>query len=324
LVNIEQQLFSVLLFDWGSNWGYGSVLLPDGRVCFVPDTASSVGFFNPQTNTFSNIIPGGDGISSLGGGWRGGVLMPDSNVVFLPYSNAFLVMYDPVTNILSKRQSPSPGQYLGGCLLPNGNVLCIPNSISSVLHEINPYNPVGTETKFLGIGTNSFAGCVLRPDGKVILVPLSDVFGYVYDYSADIFNSLEAIPGLLTGPEYYTGGVWLPTGRALLIPNVSVYTAYVSGTSPTPGPIVPQSTWGCVTGNGKVVLGSPGSTITVFDIYSELFYSVACNPGYTAPVATPCGRVVFSPQTATGGVMVLNLHGQVPQSVLLSPYFNKM
>ncbi|NBX48493.1 hypothetical protein EBT25_00780 [bacterium] len=316
---------SVSYYSTGSLTGwYGSVLLPDGRVCFVPDTATSVGFFNPQTNTFSNIVPGGDGISTLGGGWRGGVLMPDSNVVFLPYSNAFLVMYDPVTNILRKRQSPSAGTYLGGCLLPNGNVICVPNSVSSVLHEINPYNPVGTETKFLGVGTGSFAGCILRPDGKVILVPQSDVFGYVYDYSTDIFSSLTSIPGLLTGPTYYSGGVWLPTGRAFLISNVAIYSTYVTGTTPTPGPIIPASTWGCVTGNGKVVMATPGASITVFDAFTELYYSVLCDAGYTAPVATPCGRVVFSPQTATGGVMVLNLHGQVPQSVLLSPYLNKL
>lgn len=304
---------------------YGGVLLPDGRVCLVPDTANSIGIFNTQTNTFSNVTPGGDGISSLGGGWRGGVLMPDSNVVFLPYSNAFLCMYDPITNILSKRQSPSPGRYLGGCLLPNGNVLCIPNLLGSSLHEIDPYAAVGTETKFIGVGTGSFAGCVLRPDGKVLLVPESDVFTYVYDYSTDILNSLVSVPGLLTGPDYYTGGVYLPTGRAFLIPKISLFASYVSGTTPTLGPIMPTSlSWGCVAANGKVVLAATGASIIVFDIYSELFYSVACNIGYAAPVATPSGRVVFSPQTATGGVMVMNLHGQIPPNVALSPYYNKI
>lgn len=307
----------------GTGW-YGSVLLPDGRVCFVPDTATSVGFFNIQTNTFSNIVPGGDGISSLGGGWRGGVLTADSNVVFLPYSNAFLCMYDPNTNILSKRQSPLPGRFLGGCLLPNGNVLCVPNQIGSILHELNPYADVGVEQKFIGVGLGSFNGCVLRPDGTVLLVPDEDIFAYVYDYSADAFNSLQSVPGLTTGPGYYEGGVYLPTGRSFLIPNVYIRAAYVSNVSPSEGPLLPGSTWGCMAGNGKVVMSTTGASVTVFDIYSEQNYTVVCNAGYIAPVATPCGRVVFSPQTATGGVLVLNLHAQTPRCVALSPYFNKL
>jgi hypothetical protein len=308
----------------GRTGWYGSVLLPDGRVCFVPDTATSIGFFNIQTNTFSNIVPGGDGISSLGGGWRGGVLTADSNVVFLPYSNAFLCMYDPNTNILRKRQSPLPGRFLGGCLLPNGNVLCIPNQIGSILHELNPYANVGVEQKFIGVGTGSFNGCVLRPDGTVIIIPDEDIFGYVYNYAADAFSSLESIPGLQTGPSYFTGGVYLPTGRSFLISNLGIYSAYISGNTPTAGPIIPGSTWGCFAGNGKVVMSTSGASVTVFDIYSEQVYTVICDPGYIAPVTTPCGRVVFSPRTATGGVMVMNLHAQTPPCVALSPYFNKL
>jgi hypothetical protein len=308
----------------GQTGWYGSVLLPDGRVCFVPDTARSIGFFNIQTNTFSNIVPGGDGISSLGGGWRGGVLMPDSNVVFLPYSNAFMCMYDPNTNILRKRQSPLPGRFLGGCLLPNGNVLCIPNQIGSILHELNPYADIGVEQKFIGVGSGSFNGCVLRPDGTVILIPEQDIFAFIYRYDVTAFNSLQSIQGISTGPNYFRGGVYLPTGRTFIIPDLSNYSYYISGITPSEGPTIAGSSWGCFAGNGKVVMSTNGASVTVFDIYSEKFYSVACNAGYVAPVATPCGRVVFSPQTATSGVMVMNLHAQIPPCVALSPYFNKL
>jgi hypothetical protein len=308
----------------GQTGWYGSVLLPDGRVCFVPDTARSIGFLNIQTNTFSNIVPGGDGISSLGGGWRGGILMPDSNVVFLPYSNAFLCMYDPTTNILRKRQSPLPGRFLGGCLLPNGNVLCVPNQLGSILHELNPYADVGVEQKFIGVGSGSFNGCVLNPDSTVLLIPDEDIFAFIYKYDQNAFNSLQSIQGLATGPNFFRGGVYLPTGRIFVIPNASNYSYYIRGTTPTEGPTIAGSSFGCFAGNGKVVMSTNGASVTVFDIYSEQSYSVACNTGYIAPVATPCGRVVFSPQTATGGVMVMNLHAQTPPCVALSPYFNKL
>lgn len=308
----------------GQTGWYGSVLLPDGRVCFVPDTATSIGFFNIQTNTFSNIVPVGDGISSLGGGWRGGVLTADSNVVFLPYSNAFMCMYDPNTNILRKRQSPLPGRFLGGCLLPNGNVLCIPNQLGSILHELNPYADVGVEQKFIGVGIGSFNGCVLRPDGTVLIIPDEDIFAYIYRYDADAFNSLQSIQGLATGPGFFRGGVYLPTGRTFIIPNASNYSYYITGASGVEGPSIAGSSWGCFAGNGKVVMSTNGASVTIFDIYSGLYYSVACNAGYIAPVTTPCGRVVFSPQTATSGVMVMNLHAQTPQCVALSPYYNKL
>jgi hypothetical protein len=320
------QTTSISYYSTNGQTGWtGSVLLPDGRVCFVPDTATSIGFFNPRTNTFSNIVPVGDGISSLGGGWRGGVLMPDSNVVFFPNSNAFLCMYDPVTNILSKRQSPLPGVYLGGCLLPNGNVLCVPNQSGSLLHELNPYLPLGTEQKFTLVGSGALSGCALRPDGTVLLVPQNETFAYIYKYDADVFNSVQTVSGLIVGPNYYSGAVYLPTGRVLLVPNVAPRSAYIRGTAASEGPIIiGSSSFGCMAGNGKVVLGPTGGGVSVFDVYSELSYSVACNLGHTAPVATPCGRVVFSPQTATGGVMVMNLHGQIPLSVALSPYYNKI
>ena len=59
----------------------GGVLLPDGRVVFVPNYATTIGIFDPSTNAYSTIAgaPGNDA-------YAGGVLLPDGRVVFVPYN----------------------------------------------------------------------------------------------------------------------------------------------------------------------------------------------------------------------------------------------
>jgi len=57
------------------------VLLPDGRVLFVPDSTANIGIFDPSSDTpFSETIAGGTGSFK----YYGGVLLPDGRVVFAP------------------------------------------------------------------------------------------------------------------------------------------------------------------------------------------------------------------------------------------------
>ena len=56
------------------------MLLPDGRVVFVPNGAKHVGLYDPSKDAWSN------GKDLLPGGYIGGVLVPDGRVVFVPYT----------------------------------------------------------------------------------------------------------------------------------------------------------------------------------------------------------------------------------------------
>ena len=62
---------------------FGSVLLPDGRVVFVPADTNDIGIYNPYTNEFSKVVPPGLPTGSVK--YRGGVLCPNGNVAFVPY-----------------------------------------------------------------------------------------------------------------------------------------------------------------------------------------------------------------------------------------------
>ena len=78
----------------------GGVLLPDGRVVFVPHSAASVGVYDPATNMFTA------GPSAGSGAYRylGGVLMPDGRVVFVPHSGSSAGIYKSVPGQDSSRQ----------------------------------------------------------------------------------------------------------------------------------------------------------------------------------------------------------------------------
>ncbi len=55
--------------------------MPDGRVAFVPYSATTIGIFDPSTNTYSTIAAD----SAPHSDYNGGVLLPDGRVVFVPY-----------------------------------------------------------------------------------------------------------------------------------------------------------------------------------------------------------------------------------------------
>jgi len=80
--------------------GYGvGVLLPDGRVVFVPYSAASVGVYDPATNKFTMGPSAGSGTNK----YMGGVLLPDGRVVFVPDNAVSVGVYDPAEPTSSRR-----------------------------------------------------------------------------------------------------------------------------------------------------------------------------------------------------------------------------
>merc|ERR1719326_896155 len=72
----------------------GGVLLPNGRVVFVPVNSATVGLFDPSTNTLTSGPTAGSGQNKF----CGGVLLPNGRVVFVPWSSATVGLFDPSTN----------------------------------------------------------------------------------------------------------------------------------------------------------------------------------------------------------------------------------
>jgi hypothetical protein len=107
----------------------GGVLLPDGRVLFVPFHTAVLGFYQPITQFFSTAPANG----LISGNFSYGVLLPTGNVVFCPQT-ANVGLYNPLTSAFSNIVTLPSGSY-SGALSPTGNVIFTPTGCpSNIIH----------------------------------------------------------------------------------------------------------------------------------------------------------------------------------------------
>ena len=107
----------------------GGVLLPDGRVLFVPFHTAVLGFYQPNTQFFSTAPATG----LISGNFSYGVLLPTGNVVFCPQT-ADVGLYNPLTSTFSNVATLPSGAY-SGALSPTGNVIFTPTGCpSNIIH----------------------------------------------------------------------------------------------------------------------------------------------------------------------------------------------
>jgi hypothetical protein len=108
----------------------GSVLLPEGRVLFVPANTSNIGVYNPKTFTFTSIS--GTGVAP--GNFKGGVLMPNGNVLFCPQVSN-IGQFNPLSSTFSNTLTLPGGEY-NGVLTSNG-VTFTPTGVPSNVINYN-------------------------------------------------------------------------------------------------------------------------------------------------------------------------------------------
>lgn len=293
---------TVSYYSTGGLTGYnGSVLLPDGRVVLVPNTAPNIGIFNPANNLFST--------GPATNGYTGGVLLQNSNVALIPSSNTSISVFDP--NAMTVTTGPSVGTgFCGGVLTPSGNVVCVPQ-LSSSLVEANV--AAGTYTTVPLFSNGFYGGLINHVTGNVFCIPDSSTQLVSYTPGSRQLSNVLATTG-------YRGAVYTQNDDILLIPSAATSVSNITGSA-----LVSANgyTSGCTAGNGKVIMAASG-TVGILDTSTGSLVTKSVTAGYTSPLAIPDGRVVFAPQTATGGVMVLNSGTPLPASICTSPYLNKL
>ena len=94
------------------------MLVPDGRVVFVPYNSATIGLYDPSTNTFTS----GPGLGPDQSKFAGGVLLPDGRVVFVPRNSATIGLYDPSPSAARSK----PAYTLSQILPPSWNVALLP------------------------------------------------------------------------------------------------------------------------------------------------------------------------------------------------------
>jgi hypothetical protein len=305
------------------DYKFGSgVLLPDGRVIFLPYYCVDIGIYNIYTNTYTTLTTT---IATGLGKFYSGVLVPDGRVIFAPYNYTRVGIYNPATNTYVDGPT-SEGGFIGAVLLPNGKVLFVPRDTANI-GLFNPENDTYSLGPTAGTGGSKFWGGVLIPDGRVIFVP----FGYnkvgIYDYSTGEYRDGPTLPTHTS--SYFQGGVLVPNGRVIFVPSnygkVGIYNP--SDDTYEDGPTTGAFWGGVLTSTGTVIFSSRSddTNIGVYDPHTKEFNTGPVLPKYCPNgLLLPDGRILFTPFRANSTRLQI-LSGFPPTTFArcLHPCFNK-
>lgn len=111
----------------------GGVLLPNGRVFFIPYNANAPIIYDPVTDTYSTSA----GVAYPGNaGYVDGFVLPDGRVCMPPYGASKIAYYDPFTNITSFSSnvgSVTSLKYSSGVTLEDGTAIFAPSKETNSL-----------------------------------------------------------------------------------------------------------------------------------------------------------------------------------------------
>jgi hypothetical protein len=313
---------------------YGAVLAPDGRVVFVPHNATSIATFTPSTNTYATI----SGITVAGSGaYAGGVLLPDGRIVFIPRSATNIGIFNPKASTFTAipYTRPSSDAFYGGTLLPDGRVFFNPAYQSTTIGLFNPadnsYSTVTISVTLSG-GTSAYMGCVLIPDGRVVMVPSSATSIGIFTPTTNTFSTVSNIT--MSGGNAYAGGVLLPDGRVFFVAHQATTFAIFDPNTYTLITIPGSSVSGAYSGgvllpDGRV-LCIPAAA-TSFAIVNPNTLEVTFGSGvpgtwaHIGGVLIPDGRIICAPSTTTTvGIIVPTVQPRPPvPEMCYHPSFNK-
>lgn len=114
----------------------GAIVMPNGKICFVPNKATRIGIYDPRTNTWTDGPA--HNLTTTNGVFSGGTLLADGRVLMVPRSAhttgiGLFGIYDPVYNCFSTNAgmivtSVVVNAFIGGVMTPKGKVVCAGNS----------------------------------------------------------------------------------------------------------------------------------------------------------------------------------------------------
>jgi streptogramin lyase len=314
-------------FPGGSAYD-GGVLAPNGKIYFVPCTATVGRIVDPSDNSVTTY--GNFPTPPTGCAYIGGVLAPNGKIYFCPQSATIGAIVDPANNTVTTYGSfPGSGAtYDGAIVAPNGKIYFIPQqaTVGRIVDTSN--NSVTTYGSFPGGG--SYVGAVLAPNGKIYLAPYNATIGRFVDPSDNSVTTYGSFPA----GGGYVGGVLAPNGKIYFVPYNATVGRFVdpSNNSVTTYGSFPESgayQGGVLAPNGKIYFSPFGATLGRFvdptnntvTTYGSFLGSAA---GYDGAVLAPNGKIYFVPHTATVGRVANTLNNNnFNLNVCTNPFFNK-
>ena len=309
----------------GSSDYTGSVLLPDGRVLFVPASATNIGFYRPSTGEFSTLS--GLGLNSTAAKYSGGVLLPNGNVFFTPSASANIGIFNPVSSVLSNiGPISSATQKFGGAVLAgNGTVIMIPY-LTSNIGIFNPTTGVYSNGVTHRAGSGAYLGGVLAPTGNVVLVPFNSSNVGMYDPQNETWANVAPTTRTFTAARYLNGCI-AQNGNIIFSQWSS---ANVGSFNPVTFAFSNLTTTGAGSFTGAKLLPSgnivfvptlTGANVVIFNPVNSQSSNVRSAGGFGGASLLPNGSLVFVP-SATRNVVVLNTLTPTSREFCLGPYVN--
>ena len=315
-----------------------SIVIPNGKLIFVPQDLSNVGIFDPDTEIYSSGAPiTPTDVEQVA--FTGGALAPNGKVIFAPYFQPNVGIYNPYTDTYT---SVSTGfarysrLFWGAVLAPNGKIIFAPSTHS----HIGIFDPI-TETYTNGPphlippnGSNgAFYGAILAPNGKIYFMPSNNATNIgIYDPNDGPIGSFTL--GDSTGPAGgWHGGVLAPNGKIILVPsysaNIGIYdpdTDHFS-TGDTHNETVPAFDGGVLSPDGKIILvpwysAKIGIYDPITDIYTSGFQHNKPTFPYRGGTLAANGKIILTPNRIANIGIYGNDYPLKNKNDVLAPYFN--
>jgi len=299
----------------------GGSFVSDGRLVLCPGTtATQVGVFDPETNSFSQYG------SVTPGRYTGAATTADDRVVFTPTYAKYVGLFDPSSNTFSEidisssittaNPSANPLFTGPGALAANGDVIFAPydeNAVGVFTPTSDTFTTVSISS--FSLGTNLFIGaCAANTGNAVYLSPRnSDKIGIfdpttstftVKDISAQISTDLKFRGCTSASNDKIIFHKWGATGIGVYVPGTDAFT------------LVPiTGSWeftGGVRGlDGKIYLVPFHTAVGVFDPVDDSFQTFGSATGtydYSGIAMSSSGSLFMTPFLAThvGAVHLLN------------------
>jgi hypothetical protein len=309
----------------GASAFLGGVAIPDGRVVLVPHNSTTIGTYDPETNTIQTNASHGRGTIAF----AGGVLIPDGRVVFSPRNAGFVGIYNPASGVYTNA-SPVPSgttRFIGAVLTAAGDkVIFMPQNHTSIgIYDI------ASDTYTNGPAATGHYGGTLIPDGRIVMAPFNATSVGIYDPAANTFTNSNAHG---RGGSAFIGAVSVPDGRVVLIPYnstaIGLYNpannTYTNGV--THGLGNNTFAFGTLMPDGRVFMAN--ETRNVAGIYDPIANTLTTNSTtsgsaqFYGAVLTTTGKIVMVPFSSSNVGVFSGQFAPVPENAVLSRIFNKL
>ena len=241
----------------------GGVLAPNGKIYFIPNSATVVGVVDPVANTYTTF-----GTAPGSSAYVGGVLAPNGKIYCVSQNATSIGIIDPTANTFSTTTFPTgtitgtgaaSSAYTGGVLAPNGKIYFIPRNATTVGvvdPDANTYTTFGTAP-----GSGAYAGGVLAPNGKIYCVAYQATSIGIIDPTVNTFSTTTFPSGTVAAANSYYGGVLGPNGKIYFIPWGSSFVGVIDPVANTYTTFAASAAFigGVLAPNGNIYCTSAGN-----------------------------------------------------------------